>query len=132
MILSSISHPQLYHFEVAKDVYENFAPLWEGRYLTSNVNITLPDSKTGQPLSRPIGNRFYSFVTPNKNLSITAYGVMFDFKSPAKEVTVQSPVDMVKEEWFQESLRKEVDLFLIAAHAPATLDSTIDIVSTLR
>lgn len=77
--------------------------------------------------SRPIGNRSYKFVSPNRNLSILAIGVLFEFKSAAVGVTVQAPSEMVQELWFQETIKQECDLFLIAAHAPVDLDPSFDL-----
>ena len=35
-------------------MHQNFAPKLNGRYLSSNVNITVPD-KDGNPISIPVG-----------------------------------------------------------------------------
>ena len=103
---------------VAQDVYEHFVPHWGDRYLTSNVHITLP----GTTQSRPIGHRYTRFTTKNQRLTIQAYGVLFDFQLGAPGITVQDPKAMVKEAWFQASLRasSDVDAFVIAGHMPVT------------
>ena len=44
-----------------------------GRYLTSNVNITVNGT------SLPIGARYRKFRTPVNNYTILAFGVLFDF-----------------------------------------------------
>lgn len=56
-----LSH-ELYSYGVALDMHENFAPAFPGRYLTSNVNITLND-ENGQNVSVPIGSQFAKFQT---------------------------------------------------------------------
>lgn len=91
------------------------------RYVTSNVNITLPDAD-GQLRSRPIGARYTRFRTPQQGLHIQAYGVLFDFQLGAPGVTVQDPRKMVAEPWFQASLRAHdtVDAFVVAGHMPVT------------
>ena len=116
--LLTIGNHELYNFSVARDVYEYFVPHWGDRYLTSNVHITLP----GTTQSRPIGHRYTRFTTKNQRLTIQAYGVLFDFQLGAPGITVQDPKAMVKEAWFQASLRasSDVDAFVIAGHMPVT------------
>ncbi|WFD35092.1 hypothetical protein MCUN1_001941 [Malassezia cuniculi] len=115
----TIGNHELYNYSVALDVYENFAPRWSGRYLTSNVNISLFEGDT-----RPIGSRYARFVTPNQNLRVQSYGVLFDFKLAAKGISVQDPVQMAQEPWFVESLHDgPVDVFVIAGHMPITGDN---------
>lgn len=115
----TIGNHELYNYSVALDVYENFVPKWNGRYLTSNVNISFAEGD-----SRPIGSRFARFVTPQQGLNVQAYGVLFDFKLAARGITVQDPKAMASEPWFAESLHAgPVDLFLIAGHMPITGDN---------
>ena len=116
--LLTIGNHELYNMSVAQDVYEHFVPHWGDRYLTSNVHITLP----GTTQSRPIGHRYTRFTTKNQRLTIQAYGVLFDFQLGAPGITVQDPKAMVKEAWFQASLRasSDVDAFVIAGHMPVT------------
>ncbi|PKI84737.1 hypothetical protein MVES1_001224 [Malassezia vespertilionis] len=117
--LLTIGNHELYNFSVAADVYEYFVPLWKGRYLTSNVNITLQDTPDTPPRSRPIGDLYARFVTQH-GVQIQAYGVLFDFRLAAEEITIQSPEHMVQQAWFLESLRKHdrVDVFVVAGHMP--------------
>lgn len=119
--LLTIGNHELYNFSVARDVYEYFVPHWGDRYLTSNVNISLPEAD-GTLRSRPIGQRFTRFKTRNQQLDIQAYGVLFNFQLGAEGIHVQDPKDMVREPWFQESLRafSHVDAFVIAGHMPVT------------
>ena len=44
-------------------MYKNFAPKWNGRYLSSNVNISVSDPKTGALVSVPVGARYRKFKT---------------------------------------------------------------------
>ncbi|WFD31977.1 hypothetical protein MSPP1_003019 [Malassezia sp. CBS 17886] len=122
----TIGNHELYNFSVARDVYEHFVPKWNGRYVTSNVNISLPDApnNTDAPAarSRPIGSLYTRFTTPRRGLVVQAYGVLFDFRLAAKGISVQDPVEMAGEPWFLESLRThaDVDVFVIAGHMPVT------------
>ncbi len=43
-------------------MYKNFAPKWHGRYLSSNVNITVSDGKGGT-INTPVGS-MYSISSP--------------------------------------------------------------------
>jgi hypothetical protein len=43
-------------------MHQNFAPRWNGRYLSSNVNITYTD-KNGHLINTPVGDRFTKFRT---------------------------------------------------------------------
>ena len=54
-------------------VPEVIGALIVGRYLTSNVNITV------NGISLPIGARYRKFRTPVNNYTILAFGVLFDF-----------------------------------------------------
>ena len=42
-------------------MYTDFAPHWKGRYLSSNVNITVAD-KHGNPVSVPVGGAFLDYL----------------------------------------------------------------------
>jgi hypothetical protein len=99
-------------------MYQNFVPKYPGRYLSSNVNITLP----GQTASVPVGSRFAKFTTP-RGRAVTALGVLFNFTGSAPGTTVQPVQDMVKEAWFKEAIADEPDVFLLVGHMPAARDS---------
>ncbi|KAF8527014.1 Metallo-dependent phosphatase-like protein [Hysterangium stoloniferum] len=107
----AIGNHELYKYEVVHDVYKNFVPKWGGRYLTSNVNITVAD-ENGQPRNIPLGDRFAKFKTA-RGRSITAFGVLFHFTLNTVNTTVQRPEDMVQESWFQEVISDEPDVFLL-------------------
>lgn len=70
----AIGNHELYIFNNTLDMHKNFAPKLKGRYLTSNVNITVPGTTT----SVPVGSRFAKFKTL-LGRKVTAYGVLFDF-----------------------------------------------------
>ncbi|KIJ33527.1 hypothetical protein M422DRAFT_35441 [Sphaerobolus stellatus SS14] len=109
----AIGNHELYKYEVAYDMYKNFAPKLHGRYLTSNVNITVEES--GQLINVPIGDRFSKFQT-RLGRNITAFGVLFDFQLNSINTTIQSPADMVQESWFKDAIAEEPDLFLLVGH----------------
>ncbi|KAF8655620.1 hypothetical protein AX16_002975 [Volvariella volvacea WC 439] len=119
--LLAIGNHELYIYANALDMHQNFAPRFNGRYLSSNVNITVPD-KHGNPVSVPVGNRFTKFKT-RKGRRVTSLGVLFDFTGNDKNTTVQKVADMVKEAWFDEVITEEPDLFILVGHMPVARDN---------
>ncbi|KAG5651303.1 hypothetical protein H0H81_009128 [Sphagnurus paluster] len=116
----AIGNHELYKYVNALDMHQNFAPKFPGRYLTSNVNITVAD-KQGNPVNIPLGSRYAKFKT-RKGRKVTALGVLFDFTGFDKNTTVQKVADMVKEQWFAEAIEDEPDFFLLAGHMPVAQD----------
>ena len=90
----------------------NFAPRLNGKYLTSNVNITVMDNDN-KNVSVPVGSRFRKFET-ELGRKVTAFGVLFDFTGNDVNTTVEKVESMVKEKWFLEAIQEEPDLFLLA------------------
>ncbi|KAF8504194.1 Metallo-dependent phosphatase-like protein [Hysterangium stoloniferum] len=119
--LLAIGNHELYIYANALDVHQNFAPKWNGRYLSSNVNITVSD-RSGKPISIPVGERFAKFKTEHGR-KVTALGVLFDFTGNDRNTTVQPVADMVNEEWFKEAITEEPDFFLLAGHMPVQKDN---------
>jgi hypothetical protein len=91
-------------------MHNNFAPHFNGRYLSSNVNITIDG------VSKPVGSRFAKFKTRKygsfilsprpvlthftlRGRAVTALGVLYDFTDNAANTTVQTVENMVKEAW---------------------------------
>ncbi|KAI5117468.1 hypothetical protein M0805_004071 [Coniferiporia weirii] len=119
----AIGNHELYIYNNTLDMYTNFAPHWNGRYLSSNVNITVPDPKnTGSNMSVPVGDRFTKFTTA-LGRKITSLGVIFDFTGNDVGTTVQKVEDMVKEQWFSEAIEEEPDVFLLVGHMPVSEDN---------
>ncbi|CCO29084.1 putative protein PB2B2,06c [Rhizoctonia solani AG-1 IB] len=116
----AIGNHELYQYSVSYDMHANFAPRLNGRYLSSNVNITVQD-RSGKMVSKPLGSRFAKFTTKHKK-KITALGVMFEFTGGNANTTVQKVGAMVNETWFKEAIKEEPDLFLLAGHMPVQKD----------
>lgn len=97
-------------------MYKKFVPRYAGRYLTSNVNITV------NGVSRPIGSLYRKFTTPINNFTILAFGILFDFTGNDKFVSTCQPVNqLIVEPWFQNVLKTEthdVDLIVVVGHTP--------------
>ncbi|THH29550.1 hypothetical protein EUX98_g4639 [Antrodiella citrinella] len=118
--IMAIGNHELYIYNNTLDMYKNFAPHLNGRYLSSNVNITVPD-KHGVNQSVPVGSRFAKFKT-RKGRKVTSVGVLYDFTDNDEGTTVQKVSDMVKEQWFAEAIEEEPDFFLLVGHMPVQRD----------
>ncbi|KAG1787052.1 Metallo-dependent phosphatase-like protein [Suillus plorans] len=128
--LMTIGNHELYGYADTYDMYTNFVPHLAGRYLTSNVNITVFNSD-GKPESVPVGNRYTKFTT-RKGRRITSLGVIFDFTGNDVNTTVQAVGDMVKEQWFIEAIAEEPDAFVLIGHMPVSNDSWPTVVNAVR
>jgi len=117
----AIGNHELYQYPIAYDMHQNFAPRWNGRYLSSNVNITYTDKK-GHLVNTPVGDRFVKFRTKYKR-KVTAFGVLYDFTGNAANTTVQKVANMVNETWFKDAIKEEPDLFLLVGHMPVQKDN---------
>ncbi|KAH9018809.1 Metallo-dependent phosphatase-like protein [Lactarius deliciosus] len=117
----TIGNHELYIYANTLDMHQNFAPKFPGRYLSSNVNITIP-GPNGSPVSVPVGSRFAKFKT-RKGRKVTSLGVLFDFTGNDHNTTVQKVEDMVKEAWFADAIKDEPDFFLLVGHMPVARDN---------
>ncbi|KAF9529762.1 Metallo-dependent phosphatase-like protein [Crepidotus variabilis] len=116
----AIGNHELYKYNNTLNMHKYFTPHFQGRYLSSNANLTYSD-EGGQAVNTPVGDRFAKFTT-RKGRKVTALGVLFDFKDNAKGTTVQKVGDMVKESWFKAAIKDEPDFFLLAGHMPVIGD----------
>ncbi|GBE80783.1 Uncharacterized protein SCP_0305020 [Sparassis crispa] len=119
--LMCIGNHELYIYADTYDMYTNFVPYMNGRYLSSNVNITVFD-ESNNPVSVPVGERYVKFKT-RKGRSVTSIGVLYDFTGNDVNTTVQTVANMVKESWFEEAIEEEPDVFVLIGHMPVSLDN---------
>lgn len=126
----AIGNHELYVYNNTLDMYKNFAPKLHGRYLSSNVNITVQDAH-GKWISTPVGSRFAKFRT-EKGRRVTSLGVLFDFTGNDVNTTVQKVEAMVNETWFKEAIKEEPDLFLLAGHMPVSNDNWPAVFNAIR
>ncbi|KAG6907592.1 hypothetical protein DXG01_008312 [Tephrocybe rancida] len=93
------------------DDRQNFIPKFEGKYLSSNAYIELPDEKTAS-----IGAQTRTFTTL-QGRTVISFGVLFDFagfdKKGAGKLSVTKVADMVEQQWFKDAIKEKADLFLI-------------------
>ncbi|KAG8790486.1 hypothetical protein FRC12_011760 [Ceratobasidium sp. 428] len=127
----AIGNQELYLYPVANDMHTNFAPKLNGRYLTSNVNITVFDKKTNSSVSVPLGERFAKFKTKQKR-KVTAFGVIFGFTGNTVNTTVQKVDAMVTESWFKDAIQEEPDVFLLVGHMPVQNDKWPSVFNAIR
>ncbi|EEB07841.1 phosphoprotein phosphatase [Schizosaccharomyces japonicus yFS275] len=110
----TIGNHELYNSDVSKYTYSSFVPHWNGRYLTSNVDIF--DPNTGKQV--PFGKRSYYFTTSH-GVRIMAFGFLFNFRGHSSATVVTPVEDAIKTDWFQNDIhRNDVDLFLVLGHIP--------------
>ncbi|WWD05053.1 hypothetical protein V865_003124 [Kwoniella europaea PYCC6329] len=112
----TIGNHELYHYEDALEEYKNKGR-WNGRYVTSNVNITIR-SEDGSFQSVPLGEQYLKFDT-EQGRKVTAFGIIFNFQAHAKGISVQKPSKLAKEPWFLEAIKDKPDYFVLAGHMPA-------------
>ncbi|KAG9087391.1 hypothetical protein FRC06_002568 [Ceratobasidium sp. 370] len=127
----AIGNQELYLYSVANDMHTNFAPRLKGRYLTSDVNITVPDKKTNASVSVPLGSRFAKFHT-ERGRKVTAFGVIFGFTGNTVNTTVQKVDAMVNETWFKDAIQEEPDVFLLVGHMPVQKDKWPVVFNAIR
>ncbi|KAJ4487149.1 5'-nucleotidase [Lentinula edodes] len=126
----AIGNHELYDYINTWDMYTNFVPALDGKYLSSNVNITVFDANNNT-VDVPVGNRFRKFTT-RKGRKITSLGVLYDFTGNDVNTTVQSVADMVKEQWFAEAIAEEPDVFLLVGHMPVSRDNWPTVFNAVR
>ncbi|CAE6474889.1 unnamed protein product [Rhizoctonia solani] len=110
----AIGNHELYVTDVTLDVYNNFAPKLDGRYLSSNAYLQTT-VKNASSIEHTIGSRYRRFKTLHGR-QVTSLGVIFDFKEHNQNTTIHIPKNMVTETWFQELMLQPTDIFVLAGH----------------
>ena len=108
--LLTIGNHELYKYGVAFDTYKYFVPAQRGRYVSSNVNISVFDQHLGHNVSHVIGERYIKFTT-EQGRKVTGLGVLFNFKGQDGGISIQDPKDLVNETWFKEAILEAPDVF---------------------
>ncbi|KAL3418889.1 calcineurin-like phosphoesterase [Phlyctema vagabunda] len=103
---------ELYQADAAAREYTQTVPNFKGKYLASNLDYI--DPKTGDRV--PMAQRYRKFTTKNRGIRVLAMGFLFDFTGNANNTVVEPVKETIKEEWFQDAIREEVDLFVIIGH----------------
>ncbi|CAI4211226.1 unnamed protein product [Parascedosporium putredinis] len=110
-IICSGNH-ELYRSETAEREVTHNIPNFKGRYLASNLDYINP--KTGE--QEPMAQRYRRFKTKNQGIDIVAFGFLFDFTGNDKNTVVIPARQVIKEEWFQNAIREDADVFIIIGH----------------
>ncbi|BEI83281.1 hypothetical protein CcaverHIS002_0311490 [Cutaneotrichosporon cavernicola] len=105
----ALGNHELYKYEAAKWIYDR-RERWNGRFLTSNTNITVEED--GKVVNVPIADRFAKFET-KQGRKVTAL-----VKAHGRNITVQSPTKMAREAWFLDAIHDAPDYFVLAGHMP--------------
>ncbi|KZV60412.1 hypothetical protein PENSPDRAFT_760009 [Peniophora sp. CONT] len=120
----TLGNHELGVYNITKDMHDNFAPRFPGRYLSSNANITINN------VSEPVGERFAKFTT-SKGRKVTALGVIYHFTGD-EGTTIQEIPSMVNETWFAEAIEEEPDFFLLTGHMPVNGNDWLDVFNAVR
>ncbi|EDN95454.1 hypothetical protein SS1G_11332 [Sclerotinia sclerotiorum 1980 UF-70] len=107
---------ELYKVDAAAREYDQTVPNFKGNYLASNLDYIHP--KTGNQI--PMARRYRKFTTKNQGIKVVAFGFLFNFNRNANNTVVQEVEKTIKEEWFQQAIREDADLFVVIGHV--TLD----------
>ncbi|KAG0346799.1 hypothetical protein BG004_000786 [Podila humilis] len=123
----AIGNHELYVDNIAEATYRTFAPKWGRRYLTSNTFIK--DAQTNKTV--PIG-RLYNKFRMKFGTRVMSYGFLFNFKSAAANVVLESANVTVTLPWFQKSLKHDVDMYLVVGHTPVRWAETLAVIQAIR
>jgi 2',3'-cyclic-nucleotide 2'-phosphodiesterase (5'-nucleotidase family) len=96
----------------ALNIHHNLSRVFGDRFLTSNVDV----KENG--IFKSIGNRYRAFQTRN-GLRIVAFGVTINDRGrDLSNTEVYSAGWIFEQPWFDEAMKKEVDLYVLVGHAP--------------
>ncbi|KAJ7055061.1 Metallo-dependent phosphatase-like protein [Mycena amicta] len=137
----AIGNHELYKYTNTFDVHTNFGRHYEGRYLSSNVNITVFD-ENNQTTSVPVypviaqvhdtkvglpGRDLRSFLNAiRRGRTVTAFGVFYEFTTNDVNTTVQPVEEIVNEPW------EEPDIFLLVVHMPVSRSGWLLVFDAIR
>ncbi|KAI8146460.1 Metallo-dependent phosphatase-like protein [Fennellomyces sp. T-0311] len=110
--LLAIGNHELYINEVIEDVYHNFMPRWNGRYLASNVYFK--DLTSGKTV--PFGDK-YTYFEGEFGTRVLAFGFLYNFDHNGSKSVIRTAAEEVKESWFINALTAhKPDIFVLIGH----------------
>ena len=112
MDIITIGNHELYQADAAAREYEQTVPNFKESYIASNLDYIEPSSGKQVPMAQ----RYRKFTTENQGIRVLAFGFLFNFNRNANNTVVQSVEETIKKDWFQQAIREDVDLFVIAGH----------------
>lgn len=108
----TIGNHELYQTYAADRELNTTVPNFKQNYIASNLDVI--DQSTGKRV--PLAQRYRRFKTKNQGIDILAFGFLFDFKQNNNNSFVQDVKDTVKESWFQDAIKQDPDMFVVAGH----------------
>ncbi|PQK08257.1 hypothetical protein BB8028_0001g03350 [Beauveria bassiana] len=126
--LLCIGNHELYQTASADRELNTTVPNFKDRYIASNLDVI--DPKSGQQV--PLAQRYKRFTTKNQGIDILAFGFLFDFTGNANNSFVQKVEDTVKEQWFQDAIKEQVDAFLVLGHVGLRMPEFKTIFTAIR
>ncbi|KAF9113236.1 hypothetical protein BGX27_001983 [Mortierella sp. AM989] len=123
----AIGNHELYLPEIALDTYKNFAPSWGKKYLTSNTYIKDPQTNKTVPIGKLYNKFRMKFGT-----RVMSYGFLYNFFGAANNTIVERANVTVTLPWFQNSLKEEVDVYLVVGHVPVRWAEAQAVVKAIR
>ncbi|KAL2183241.1 hypothetical protein L209DRAFT_758736 [Thermothelomyces heterothallicus CBS 203.75] len=103
---------ELYVASTADREHQRTVPNFGQNYIASNLDYVDPESGERMPMAQ----RYRKFQTKNQKLDIVAFGFLFDFTGNANNTVVQPVEETVQEQWFQDAVREEADVFVVIGH----------------
>lgn len=119
---------ELYQTDTADREWSRTVPNFKEKYLASNLDYI--DPKTGQAV--PMAQRYRKFQTKNQNLTVVAFGFLFDFTGNANNTVVHTVAKTIKEDWFQIAIREKPDIFVVIGHIGLRMDEIKQIFTEIR
>lgn len=119
---------ELYHVSTADGEHLRTVPNFQEQYIASNLDYI--DPKTG--LQIPMAQRYRKFQTRNQKLTIVAMGFLFDFTGNANNTVVQPVRETIKEQWFQDAIRENPDVFVVIGHVGVKMPEFKEIFTAIR
>lgn len=119
---------ELYQAATADGEHLRTVPNFKENYVASNLDYIDPES--GERI--PMAQRYRKFKTKNQNLDVVAFGFLFDFSGNANNTVVQPVRETIKEDWFQQAIREQPDVFVVIGHVGVRMQEFKDIFTAIR
>jgi 2',3'-cyclic-nucleotide 2'-phosphodiesterase (5'-nucleotidase family) len=119
---------EIYSASTADGEHLHTVPNFTENYVASNLDYI--DPKSGERM--PMAQRYRKFQTKNQKLDVVAFGFLFDFTGNANNTVVQPVKETIREQWFQQAIREETDLFVVIGHVGVQMQEFKDIFRAIR
>ncbi|PFH62838.1 hypothetical protein XA68_11619 [Ophiocordyceps unilateralis] len=126
--VACVGNHELYRRQTVLREHNATVPRFGDAYVASNVDYIDPDTGEAEPLAP----RYRKFTTKNLNLTVVAFGFLFDFAGNANNSRVHPVADTIAQPWFQRAIHEKPDVFLVAAHVGLRMPELRAIFTALR